>query len=131
MGFMIDEDIKNTNIVENKIIHRAIGFYTINPKNGLLHVKPVAEKLITRDKQYGVLLGDWFLVKYPISKHKKLALTRATTFKIVKTPSYFVLVNLKTKQWTIGLDTTFAKHAPTNILLKKLYGFYGNDILRD
>lgn len=133
-GYSISE-IETSNIEENKIIHRAIGFYAVNP-DGLIYVKPEADKLITRDKQRGIILGDWMLVRYPASKRTRLllphrqALNQQSTVKMkyVIYPSFYVLVNLKTKQWTIGLDTAFAKKAPVSELLTKLKLYYADEI---
>jgi hypothetical protein len=43
-------------------------------------------------------------------------------------PPYYVLANLKTGQWTIGLSSQLAKKAPVDQLLRRLKGLYGDEI---
>jgi hypothetical protein len=61
------------------------------------------------------------LAHYPARAEKK---------KVI--PPYFVLVNVKTGQWTVGLsnawDSSFAKSAPLDGLLRQLKDFYGNEM---
>jgi len=118
-------EIETDHIYIEKVIAKKIGIYRIDPQTTLLIMDPKAEKSINVNKQRAVILGDWLLAHYPASMHDKLVNKK---IKSVMIPPYYVLVNMKTGQWTIDLNTPFAKTAPKAILLNKLKTFYGNEI---
>ena len=120
--------IETNDINENKVIHHAIGFYALNPRAGLIFVKPLSQKLMIRNKQRAILMNDWLLAYYPASEQSKLIFQKVPVIKNSIVPAYFVLLNIKTGRWTIGLDSAFAKKAPLNVLLKEFYQFYGDEI---
>lgn len=124
--------IESGNINVNNVIHDAIGAYQINPKTGLLTLTPSAEKAIIEDKQFAILKGDWLLAHYPAKLHQTLERKpqhkSELRIKLTPFPAYYVLVNIKTGQWTIGLHNTFAKSAPTHELLEKLRELYGEEL---
>ena len=111
--------IETDHIFIEKVIKHEIGIYRINASNGLLTMDPIASQSILKNKQLAVWQGDWMLAHYPASKrHKKII------------PSYFVLANVKTGEWTVGLDSAFAKTGPVDGLRRELKGFYAEE-LRD
>lgn len=114
-------EIETDHIYVEKVLKHEIGIYRIDPHNGLLSMDDQAERGMIRNKQLAVMQGDWLLVHHPARLEKKPA--RSTVL-----PPYYVLANLKTGKWTIGLDTAFAKQAPMDNLLNKLKTFYGEEL---
>jgi arylsulfatase A-like enzyme len=110
-------EIETDHIYLEKVIRHEIGVYGINPLNGQLVMNPVAAQSMIKNKQLGVMWGDWILARYPVSKQKK---------HIV--PPYFILANMKTGEWTVGLDSAFASKAPTRELMGLLKNFYGEEL---
>lgn len=128
-GYSLSE-IETNNIFVNKVISKSIGAYAINPKNGFLYVKAEAEKSIIQNKQRAVLIGNWLLARYPASTRNKLALAhhKSQTMSHYTIPAYFVLANIKTGKWTIGLNDELSTIAPTEELLSQFQHFYGDEI---
>lgn len=124
-------EIESKDISVNHILSKEIGVYRIDPKNGLLFINPDAEQSMINKKQRAILLGDWLLARYP--ENSLTVLDRnpkhldEMIFKSVAIPAYFILVNVKTGQWTIGLNSPLAKKAPRKELLNKFDEFYGKD----
>jgi arylsulfatase A-like enzyme len=110
-------EIETDHIYLEKVLKHEIGIYGINPRTGLLAMNPFATQSIIKNKQLAVMQGDWILARYPVSKRNK---------KIV--PPYFVLANIKSGEWTVGLETDFAKNAPVQALMERLRGFYGQEL---
>lgn len=96
----------------NNVIKEGLGYYNLNPKTGILQVKPDIAKLIIIGKERAVIQNKWMLAYYPNTKM----------------PGTLVLVNLATKQWTLDLKNSFAQSAPVLQLWQALYDFYGNEI---
>jgi len=130
-GYKISE-IETNDIFIDKVIKRSIGLYQVSPTDGLLSLKPQAERSVIESKQRAILLGDWLLANYPSTKRLKFAPTSKNSKNLELKPyianGYFVLVNLKTGKWTIGLDDDFAKSAPLADLTGRLKMFYGDEI---
>lgn len=124
-GYCISE-IENKNIFIEQVVKHAIGAYQINPKTGLLFLKTEAEQSIIQSKQRAILLNNWLLARYPEKTHVQLV---SGNFKYSTSPAFFVIVNVRTGQWDIGLDTTLAKQAHANELLKNLNDFYADEAL--
>jgi len=126
-------EIETDHIYLEKVVAKKIGIYHVDPITGLLTMDRIAEKSIIANKQRAIIAGDWLLAHYPTATHEKLV-PKSTSkgqdlvLKTFTTPAYYVLVNLKSGQWTIGLDTPFAKTAPVVSLKKKLHDFYGDEI---
>lgn len=123
-------EIQTNDIFIDKVVKNAIGIYQIDPRTGLLFIKPEAEQSITRSKQRAILLGDWLLARYPASTRSKLATshTKKIDFQTYTSPAFFVLTNLKTGKWSVGLQSSLAKEAPLNELLQKFNSFYGDEL---
>ena len=119
-------EIQTDHIYVEKVIKREIGIYRIS-HDGLLSMNPRAEKSLILNKQRAVLYGDWLLARYPARLRKSLVNNKMDS-KVIQ--AFFVLVNRKTGQWTIGLDNAFAKTAPVRELLAKLKVFYGDELAR-
>ncbi len=128
-------EIETDHIYIQKVIKHEIGVYEINPQNGLLRMNPIAEKSVIKNKQLAVMWQGWYLARYPAHLEKKLVLEKGKTKsrplyvrKSFVIPPYYVLANLKTGQWTIGLSSQLAKKAPVDQLLRRLKGLYGDEI---
>lgn len=130
-GYTISE-IETNDILVNKVLNKTIGAYELDPRTGLIYMKSAVEKSIVQNKQRAVLLGDWLLARYPASTRLKIQLkpntTPNNTFQHITIAPYFVLVNVKTGEWTIGLSDHYARKAPLRELLAQFYGFYGQEI---
>lgn len=123
-------EIETDHIYIEKVIKHQIGIYTIDPQKGLLMMDALAEQAILKNKQLAILRGDWLLAHFPPKLEKKWV-TSQSSHKVMKSsivPAYFVLVNVKTGQWTIGLASPFAKQAPVVDLLGQLKRFYGDEL---
>lgn len=125
-------EIETDHIYIEKVIKHQIGIYTVNPNDGLLMIDPPAAEAIIKNKQLAVMQGDWMLAHFPARKERKMQLSGKTKKQLVPQniiyPPYFVLANLKTRQWTIGLDSSLARQAPAQLLLAKLKGFYQGEV---
>lgn len=124
--------IEEAHISVAKVVRQAINTFEINPKTGLLFVNPTLEKGTNRLKQRAILSGDWLLARYPDADVSKLVHDKhhseLMTFENIHIPAYFVIANIKTGQWSIGLDSPLAKIAPMQTLLKEFNGFYGDEL---
>ncbi len=126
------KEIETDKIHIDKVIKHEISAYRINARTGLLEMDEGVSTAIVKNKQLAILDKDWLLAHFPESERTTLAPSKKSaggfSMEPQKIPAYFVLVNLKTGEWTIGLDTPFAKRAPTEALLKQLRNFYRGEI---
>jgi hypothetical protein len=95
-----------------KVLDEGLGYYQLNPKTGILEVKPLFTRLIIKGKQRAVLQGHWMLAMYP-NPNK---------------PATLVLVNLKTLQWTTDMQSEFARNSPLVTLWSELDKFYSDEV---
>jgi hypothetical protein len=125
-------EIETDHIFIEKVVKREIGIYQVNTKNGLLSIKPLAAASMIKNKQHAVIQGDWLLAHYPQQNKTRLAPSANNQSELVfdnyVLPDYYLLMNLKTRQWTIGLDSRFAQNAPTKKLLQQLQDFNRGEI---
>ncbi len=128
-GYSITEIEKN-NIDTKQVIEKSLAGYQINPHTALLSIIPSIERLYVQSKQRAILLDDWLMARIPANKEFKLAPgpNHTLVFKAFMIPSYYVLVNVKTLEWTIGFSSPLAKKAPVKELLGRFRGFYGDEI---
>jgi len=122
--------IEKKDIFVEQVVKKAIGIYAINPTTGLLFVKPQSEKYLNLSKERAVLFDDWILARYPTVLKSKIVLDPAShSFKMEQDPlpAFFVMANLKTGEWQIGLDGELAKKAPVKNLQHLYNQFYGRD----
>lgn len=130
-GYTLTEIEKN-DIFVAQVLKKTIGAYQINPDNGLVSLKNAAEKSLIQNKQYALLLDDWLLARYPATSRTKLNPSKQDLKQLVFTtyyePPFYVIANLKTQKWSIGLDSPIAKQAPLGKLRKLLEGFYRADL---
>lgn len=130
-GHSISE-IQTNNIFINQVVARAIGLYRINPQNSTLFIDPRADSTINVSKERAMLLGDWYLARFPAKTQFKLksALQDKTqlTLTPITMPPFFVLVELCSGKWTIGFSSSLAKRAPVDRLLQNFYAFYGDEL---
>lgn len=129
-------EIETDHIYIEKVIKHQIGIYWINPLNGLLLMNLPAEQSISKNKQRAILWNDWILAHYPARLQTRLASSKGKggTNGLAKIsyilPAYFVIANLKTGQWSVGLSSPLAKSAPLADLLRQLKDFYGDELPR-
>ncbi len=119
-------EIEKNSIAVEKVVAKSIDLYQMHERSGLLYFNHDAEKEMTDAKQLGVLEGDWLLVRFPETKRGRLVFDHhgSAHMESFMSPSFLVLVNLKTGAWTTEMHSPFALNAPTNILLDKLNSFF-------
>ncbi|TAK73723.1 MAG: DUF229 domain-containing protein, partial [Gammaproteobacteria bacterium] len=118
------EGMQKDKISTEEVLRQVIGFLQIEP-DGSIFLKKEDEKKMIASKQYAMISGNWLLAYYPPMSHLKMVL-EGSTFRIKQemAPRYFVLVNLKTREWTTELNSSFAATAPVAILLHRLKTFF-------
>jgi len=124
-------EIETDKIYIEKVIKREIGIYQINAENGLLTIAPEAEASIIKNKQLAILSGDWMLAHFPVRGLSHLVFTNQKSQLTLKTdiiPAYFVVANLKTKEWTIDLTSPLAHQGNAENLLKLLRDYYPGEV---
>ncbi len=111
------------------VLQATTQLYELNFKSGLISIKLADEKFMNHAKQFGLVEGDWFLVKYPSFRRNRLVFKDNVPIadNFVQ-PPYYILINLKTGMWTTELDTPFALHSPVLSLLHDLRAFYGDEL---
>jgi arylsulfatase A-like enzyme len=128
--FSIDA-LEKEDISVSDVLQKTVQLYEVNFKSGLISIKLADEKLMNHDKQFGLVQGDWFLVKYPSFQRTRLRVSgKETIAEIYTQPSYYILINLKSGAWTTELDTPFALNSPVQSLLRDLRAFYGDELNR-
>ncbi len=106
------EAVRSVNPETRKVIFEGIEYIQINPLTTRLSIRQSMVDLILSSKQYADFYGSWVLALYPQNKHWMLP----------------VLVNLENGKWTTDLNTTFAKQAPIQHMLRAMKHFYGKDL---
>jgi arylsulfatase A-like enzyme len=114
------------------VVKGAINAYRVDIGSGRLVLTDSAEKNIVENKQHAIIWRDWLLARYPADVRYQMVPDPADGKKKVllpkRTDPYFVLVNLKTGQWTVGLSSAFAKSAPVVDLMRQFRAFYGSEV---
>lgn len=127
-GYSVSE-IETNKIAVEKVVSRTIQLYEVNPQSGYLSVKQSVKPAVLENKQRAVLWGPWLLARYPATQRLRIFVQsgkmQSTTYW---QPPYYVLANLKTAQWTVGLDTAFAQKAPVLELVRYFKAFYGDEL---
>lgn len=128
-GHSISE-IETDHIKMEKVLRQGISLYNLDPNNGHIFVKPAVQNQVLASKQRAVLLGEWLLALYPASQRSRFMNNIKDSWMVESyiLPAYYVLANVKTGEWTIGLTSSFAKKAPVFKLRKMLKGFYGEEL---
>lgn len=125
-------EIETDHIKVGKVLKREIGIYEIDPKTGLLQMIKPASDAVARNKELAIIKGEWLLAHFPEnhSIHMVISKKNPRVFEaeahVIK--PFFVVYNLKTKQWTIGLDTPFAKQSPAQKLLAELRSYFPGEV---
>jgi len=126
-------EAEGSHINIQNVLGKRISAYSINLNNGLLTLNAAFEQSILKNKQRAMLMGDWLLAHYP--RETRLGFVPVSpakpdqlTLKPYDIGPYFVLVNVRTGKWTIGLSSPFAKSAPLAILLREFNQFYGEEV---
>ncbi|TAK73722.1 MAG: hypothetical protein EPO11_08000 [Gammaproteobacteria bacterium] len=123
-------DMQQDNVSKAPVLKVSIDFFQAQP-DGSIYVNPVREKEYMTGRQYAMMAGDWLLAHYPwMTQYKVVRDPKARVVRVTQVmgPSYFVLVNLKTGEWTTELNSSFAKTAPVSALIHRLKAFYGDDL---
>lgn len=120
--------IEKADIAILNVVQEAIGSYDINANTGMLTLKSNLLPLLVKSKQHAIVKDGWMLARYPqgqgyIRKNPRDKFNM--THGII--PAYYVLLNLKTGQWTMDLSDSFAKGVAPG-LLRDLNQFYGDEI---
>ncbi len=120
--------IEKNNISVSHVVKEAIGSYNINPQTGLLTINNNLLPNLYANKQRAILVDDWLLARYPQSHgYTRTNPNNLMGLKPTIIAPYYVLLNLKTGQWTLDLSSPFAKKiAPS--LLERFMKFYGDEI---
>lgn len=115
------------------VVKKMVQAYCIDATHGRLEVTPAAEKSMLKAKQRAILSGDWLLARYPAELRTQLVANKShknneLVLKSTLIPDYFVLVNLKSGNWTMNLSSAFAKASPLADLMRKFKIFYGDEV---
>ncbi len=127
--------IEQENIIQSKVLSSSIYYYMLSPRTGFIMLNPAYLNVLIQSKQRAVLRGDWMLAYYPISERYKF-LNKANDLHNKKgweaephlVPAYFVLVNLKTGEWTTEKGQPLFLHSPSLMLDQLLGQFYGKEM---
>ncbi|HSW70611.1 MAG TPA: sulfatase-like hydrolase/transferase, partial [Gammaproteobacteria bacterium] len=128
-GYSLSE-IETNQIEVEKVLNRSIQLYQVKPENGYLFLKPEAEPAVLRNKQRAILFGPWRVARDPAVPRMQFkgSGSRLSLRTEVQAP-YYLLANIKTGEWTLGLDTPFAQSAPVKDLLRQFTDFYGEEAI--
>lgn len=121
-------EIEKEKISPEKVLIQSLRLYDMDPKTGLIYFKPLAEKEMDKHKQEAVVENGWMLARYP-STQKLVFDSKLKNFHTEIAPGYDVLVNLHTGDWTMELNSTFAKQSPVLSLQRQLFAFYGKELV--
>lgn len=125
-------EIETDHIKVGKVLKHEIGIYEIDPHTGLLQMIIPASNAIVKNKELAVIDGEWLLAHLPETHYLSIVPSKEDKTKFVGKDNtvkpYFIIFNLKTKQWTIGLDTPFAKNSPAQKLLAKLKQYFPGEV---
>ncbi|OGT38914.1 MAG: hypothetical protein A3F12_01890 [Gammaproteobacteria bacterium RIFCSPHIGHO2_12_FULL_38_14] len=122
-------EMETDKIDAEKVMMKLMHFYHVNKSTGLLFVDPAFIPDMIKGKQRAVIMGDWLLAEYPAASYLHLAQSESKQLSLESAlrPPYYILMNLKTKEWTIGFSSALAKQAPLSMLLQQLRMFYGEE----
>jgi len=125
-------DIESDKIVIDKVLRHQIGAYQVDRYSGQLTLIPKSAQSLIKNKQHAVLWGHWLLAHYPATLRYQFRLSapHAKTFTLqpIKTPAYFVLVNLQTGHWAMDIKPPALEGAPSTQLANALRTFYGKEV---
>lgn len=120
--------IEKEDISVEKVLQARIGAYVVQHDSGLLYLTPGVEESLIQNKQLSVWEGDWLLARFPKRIGTKVSNKVKNGLLQYDIPAYYVLVNTNTGKWTVGLNSSLAKKAPTAHLLALLQQFYGDEV---
>lgn len=125
-------EIETDDIDVNNVLKRRIAAYQVNPQTGWVYfVKPALEAMVL-SKERAVLSDHWLLAYFPASMQTILVPVKVHDHlvfieKAKQIPPYFVLVDLTSGAWSMGLHSPLAAHFPA-ALLHQFQQFYGDEI---
>jgi len=108
--------IETPTILKDEVVKESIHQYDFDPVTGSITLTKNAVHSIIKNKQHAIIGQTWMLAWYPTSYHSYFKPKNHSSHEMimdVKTmPPYYVLLNLKTGQWTMDLSSSFAKDMP-------------------
>ena len=106
------ESIRTVYPETRQVMLEGVQLFEVDAKTARLTLKDSMNKMIIHSKQYADIYGEWMLALYPQSN-------------AARTP---ILINLKSGKWTNDIRSTFARQAPTQLMLTQLKHFYGDEL---
>jgi arylsulfatase A-like enzyme len=129
-GFTTPE-IAKANIATDEVV-RHFPSVALDHKTGLLYITKEAQQRLLQQKQRAIFYDHWILARYPQSTRyslvQKTKFDRSMVIKSEVVPPYFILVNTKTKQWTMDLSSDFAMNAPIKLLMSNFTQYNSSEI---
>jgi hypothetical protein len=131
---MTSGDLTRKDINVSSVIAGVKNYFKINPDDGKVDLLPAILKQEIGLKQRVIIDGEWMLAYYPVSEKSEFikvmnsASTSARKLKTVTVPPFFVLLNLRTGEWTTESTSTLAKSISIKKLNKKIDLFYGQEM---
>jgi arylsulfatase A-like enzyme len=104
--------IQDLNNVTATDLQMTMKYFMVLPDNGRLVINPINFPELIEQIQRAAVYQDWVLAEYPARLSRQV----------------WVLINMKTRQWTDDFSTPFAKQAPVRELLQKMKLFYGDEV---
>jgi hypothetical protein len=115
-------DLETKNIIPIGIVKNHISAYQLDLAANTYAINPIYAERLIASKQRAIIQGDWLLAFYPADKRHHFANQRD------EVPPYFVLVNLKTQQWTTSTTNPLTTNSPFAALTQQLRQFYGKEM---
>ena len=117
--------IETDHISPEKVLQSRINAYVIDAATGQIFLNPPAERSLIRNKQLGMMLGDWLLVEFPADRRASLQKVGAKYQPVITTTKPFeVLVNMRTGKWSIGNSPALTQAINQQQLRDKIMQFY-------
>jgi phosphoglycerol transferase MdoB-like AlkP superfamily enzyme len=106
-GFTSPE-IAKAEITTATVLKDTINTVQLDSQTGLLYINDNAEKQLLKQKQRALLAGDWLLAR--------------------QSPSVMILANIRSGEWTMDMDSEFAKRANIRQLMQDFRQYNESEI---
>lgn len=117
--------IETDHISPEKVLGARIFAYEMDSKTGKIFLNENGQTSLIQNKQLGIMSGDWLLVQFPTEMVTKMKLIDHKVALVgEKVPSFDVLVNMRTGQWSVGYSPLLSTRAQLTMLQDKLMHFY-------
>ncbi len=104
--------IQDLNNVTATDLQMTMKYFMVSQTNGRLIINPINFPELIEQIQRAAVYQDWVLAEYPARQSRQA----------------WVLINMKTRQWTDDFSTDFAKKSPVKLLLQRMKLFYGDEV---